>query len=131
MKANRRVRREAKQLFRLCLTADGRVDDERAGRVVRMIAQSGQRSRTAILGQLRRLVKLADERRAARIETAMPLEANTRSAVMDRLERLYGPGLEPAFSENPALIAGMRIQVGNDVYDGSLRAALDALEAKL
>jgi F-type H+-transporting ATPase subunit delta len=39
----------------------------------------------------------------------------------------YGPGLTTSFVENPELIGGMRIQVGCDVYDGSVRARLEAL----
>jgi F-type H+-transporting ATPase subunit delta len=130
MAASRRVRREAKQLFRLCLK-NGRVDEERAHQVVRAVAQSGHRSRAAILAQLRKLVMLEEERRSAHIESAVLLDAEARGSVLARLERIYGPGLEPAFAENPALLAGMRVKVGSDVYDGSLRAALDALVAKL
>jgi F-type H+-transporting ATPase subunit delta len=43
------------------------------------------------------------------------------------LTRRYGPGLNTAFAHRPALIGGMRIQVGSDVYDGSVRAGLAAL----
>jgi F-type H+-transporting ATPase subunit delta len=39
--------------------------------------------------------------------------------------------LDTAFAENPELIGGMRIQIGSDVYDGSVRARLKALEAGL
>ena len=41
---------------------------------------------------------------------------------------MYGPGISTSFAHNPALIGGMRIHVGSDVYDGSVRAGLDALE---
>jgi len=44
------------------------------------------------------------------------------------LKRRYGPGLTAVFAHRPALIGGMRIQVGSDVYDGSVRAGLAALE---
>jgi F-type H+-transporting ATPase subunit delta len=36
--------------------------------------------------------------------------------------------LTTAFTQRPELIGGMRIQVGCDVYDGSVRAGLEALE---
>jgi F-type H+-transporting ATPase subunit delta len=39
--------------------------------------------------------------------------------------------LETSFALNPALIGGMRIKVGSDVYDGSVRGRLDALERQL
>ena len=41
---------------------------------------------------------------------------------------MYGPELNTSFADNPALIGGMRISVGSDVYDGSVKAGLAALE---
>ena len=37
------------------------------------------------------------------------------------LARVYGPGSRRRSATNPALIGGMRIKVGSDVYDGSVR----------
>jgi F-type H+-transporting ATPase subunit delta len=45
--------------------------------------------------------------------------------------RRYGAGLQPSFEVDPALIGGLRIRVGSDVYDGSLRARLAALQTRL
>ena len=42
--------------------------------------------------------------------------------------RRYGPETSTSFRESPALIGGMRIRVGSDVYDGSVKAGLAALE---
>jgi F-type H+-transporting ATPase subunit delta len=47
------------------------------------------------------------------------------------LTRVYGPGLNTSFIHRPALIGGMRIKVGSDVYDGSVQARLAALEEAL
>ena len=49
--------------------------------------------------------------------------------VTANLTRMYGTGLDTSFEENPALIAGMRIRVGSDVYDGSVRARLASIDA--
>ena len=54
-----------------------------------------------------------------------------RDGIEAGLARVYGPGLAASFEENPALIGGMRIKVGSDVYDDSVRARLAALEARL
>ena len=43
------------------------------------------------------------------------------------LARAYGGGLEFRFPHNPALLGGLRMQVGGDVYDGSVQARLAAL----
>ena len=82
----------------------------------------------AILSHFQRLVKLDLERRTARIESAVPLPPDLQASVQAGLTRLYGPGLEISFAQNPALIGGLRIKVGSDVYDGSIQARLAALE---
>jgi F-type H+-transporting ATPase subunit delta len=56
------------------------------------------------------------------------LSAEVRAATEASLTRLYGSGLRITFSETPSLIGGMRIQVGSDVYDGSVLGRLTALE---
>jgi F-type H+-transporting ATPase subunit delta len=73
-------------------------------------------------------VRLEVARRAARIESATALTPRTREQIQSDLSRQYGPGLDFAFLENPALIGGARIQVGGDVYDGSVQGRLAALE---
>ena len=45
-----------------------------------------------------------------------------------RLAKEYGPGLEIQYIINPALLGGLRIQVGSDLYDGSVKNRLDQLE---
>ena len=46
------------------------------------------------------------------------------------LARAYGAGLDFTFTANPALLGGLRVQVGGDVYDGSVQARLAALQGK-
>jgi F-type H+-transporting ATPase subunit delta len=62
------------------------------------------------------------------VESATPLTPDLKANVQAGLEQIYGSRIIISFAESPALIGGMRIQVGSDVYDGSLRAALTALE---
>jgi F-type H+-transporting ATPase subunit delta len=130
MKSPRRAVRAARQLFRLCLV-DGRLDQDRARQIVRRIAGSRGRGALAILSAFHRLVRLDRDRHRATVESAVPLAAEVRDGVQAGLTRVYGPGLETSFEQNPALIGGMRVKVGSDVYDGSVRARLAALEARL
>jgi F-type H+-transporting ATPase subunit delta len=44
------------------------------------------------------------------------------------LVRTYGPEISTSFAEDTTLIGGMRIRVGSDVYDGSVKAGLAALQ---
>lgn len=130
MKANRKVRRAARQLYRLCLV-DGFLDEDRARQVAQRIAASRRRGALAILSDFQRLVRLDSDRHTALVESATPLVAGMREGIQTGLTRVYGPGLAASFKENPALIGGMRIKVGSDVYDDSVRARLAALEARL
>jgi F-type H+-transporting ATPase subunit delta len=130
MKQNRRTRRAARQLYRLCLV-DGALDENRVRTAARHVARSGRRDALAILGRFQHLVKLDRDRHRARVESAVPLPADVRDRVRAGLSRLYGAVVDASFEDNPALIGGMRIQVGSDVYDGSVRGRLAALEARL
>jgi len=127
MRAGKRARREAKELFRGC-AVNGVLDENRVRRTVQLVVAAGRHDSPAVLSLFRRLLKLDLARRTATIESATPLPADLRVAVEAGLTRLYGPGLTTAFTYRPALVGGLRIQVGCDVYDGSVRARLDTLQ---
>ena len=76
-------------------------------------------------------MRLDSERNSALVESATPLMPDMRADIQAGLTRVYGPGVAATFAENPALIGGMRIKVGSDVYDDSVRARLAALQARL
>jgi F-type H+-transporting ATPase subunit delta len=129
MKVTKQARRDAKQLFRLCLV-EGLLDENRVRKVAERIMQAKPRGYLAILSYFQRLVRLDLARHAARIESAAPLPADLQASVQAGLARVYGPGLNTFFAENATLIGGMRIRVGSDVYDGSVQGRLDALERR-
>jgi F-type H+-transporting ATPase subunit delta len=127
MKITKKAKREAKQLFRLCLL-NGLLDENRAWQVAKRVVATGQRDCLPILTHFLRLVRLDCARHTATIESATLLPADLQTIVQTELAHRYGPGLTTAFAQRPELIGGMRIQVGCDVYDGSVRAGLEALK---
>jgi len=127
MKANKRAKREAKQLFRMCLV-NGLLDESRVRRVVQRLVVDGHHDGPAIVWHFARLVKLDLTGHTATIESATPLPADEKTAIEAGLTRRHGPGLVTAFAHRPALIGGLRIQVGSDVYDGSVLARLATLQ---
>ena len=130
MKATKRVMRAARELFRVCFV-DGAVNDARVRLVARRLAGSGRRGALLILSSFQRLVRLDRDRHTALVESATPLSRSVRERIEAGLVRTYGPTLATSFGEDAALIGGVRIKVGSDVYDGSVRAKLAALEALL
>lgn len=127
MKVSKQSKREAKQLYRFCLT-DGVLDEQRARLVVEQVVKVRHRGCLAVLAHFLRLVREDIARHTAGVESATPLPQDLQASVEAGLGRLYGRGLKISYAENPALIGGMRIKVGSDVYDGSVRARLAALE---
>jgi len=83
-----------------------------------------------LLTHFQRLVKLDRARHTAEIESAVPLPADFQASVQAGVQSVYGAGINILFAHRPALIGGMRIKVGSDVYDSSVRSKLDALERR-
>jgi len=127
MKTAKEIQREAKHLFRLCFIDDS-LDENRVRSVLHGLLASKRRGSLPLAGEFQRLVSLHQAQRTARIETATPLPMDLRANVEETLARTYGPDLNTSFSDDASLIGGMRIKVGSDVYDGSVRARLAALE---
>ncbi len=127
MKISKQTRRDARQLFRACLVGDA-LDENRARQAVAGVIRQKPRGYVAILSHFQRLVRLEVARRTARVESAAPLSPQFQAQMQGDLTRRYGPGLSFTFSQNAALIGGVRIQVGGDVYNGSVQGRLAALQ---
>src|SRR5882757_7538449 len=118
MKISKQARRDAKTLFRSCVN-NGLLDENRVRQAVKAVIDGKPRGYVGILTQLQRLVKLDIDQHTAKVESAVALSPDEENAVKVDLNRKYGSGLNITFSQNPALLGGLRIQVGSDVYDGS------------
>jgi F-type H+-transporting ATPase subunit delta len=127
MKISKQAQREARQLFRSC-QVNGLLDENRVRQTVKLLGGQKPRGYVEILSRLHRLVKMDLEQHAARIESATPLPADLQADVTNEIKKKYGGGVSLSFSQNPALIGGLRIQVGSDLYDGSIKMRLEKLE---
>src|SRR5580765_142166 len=101
MKISKQARREAKQLFRSCV-AGGLLDENRARLIVRRLIETKPRGYLAILSHFERLLRLDYDRRSAKVESATSLPSDLQTSVQASLTRLYGPGLNFSFAQNPA-----------------------------
>lgn len=130
MKANKKVRRAARLLYRACLS-EGVLNEERVRQVAHRIAASRRRDSLRLLSDFQRLVRLDRDRHTAVVESATGLPQGVRDSIHGHLARVYGVGLHVMFVASPPLIGGVRIKVGSDVFDTSVRGRLAALEARL
>jgi F-type H+-transporting ATPase subunit delta len=127
MKSKRLQQREAKRLFRLC-TLNGSLDETRVRRVVEQVVAAERPGSFNVLSRFQRLVRLDRQAHSARVESTSSLPDDLRASIEAGLTRLYGGGIVTTYVENPALLGGVRITVGSDVYDGSIQGRLAALE---
>jgi F-type H+-transporting ATPase subunit delta len=51
-----------------------------------------------------------------------------QAQVAGRLNKIYGDGLDLTFKQDASLLGGLRIQVGSDLYDGSVKMRLEKLQ---
>jgi F-type H+-transporting ATPase subunit delta len=125
----KQAKREARQLFRLCLL-NGTLDEDRVRESVRTVIRLRRRGYLTVLSFFCRLVKLDRTQHTARIESAEPVPDDVRVCVQVNLERAYGPGLVTEFVLNRELIGGMRVCVGSDVIDRSVQAGITELKRR-
>jgi F-type H+-transporting ATPase subunit delta len=126
MKIAKQARRDAKQLFNTCKVG-GLLDEARVRKVVGAVIAQKPRGYGGILSHFHRLVKLDIERRSAHVESAVAVSEGLMQSVKTNLAQRYGAGLNVSFAVNPELIGGLRVKIGSDVFDGSVRARLNAL----
>ena len=127
MNISKQARRDARQLFRSCFV-NGRLEDGRVRQTVALLVAKKPRGYVEILSRLHRLVKLELEQHAACVESAVPLPADLQAQVAQRLNKIYGAGRDLTFKEDASLLGGLRIQVGSDLYDGSVKMRLEKLQ---
>jgi F-type H+-transporting ATPase subunit delta len=130
MKAGKDARRSARQLLKSSFSGE-KIDPERARAFVSRIGEEKPRGYLAILSVYLRLLRLEMEKRQAVVESAQLLEDQVRHGLTEDLKKKYGDDLAVEFRASESLIGGMRVRVGNDVWDGSVRGRLDRLAEKL
>jgi F-type H+-transporting ATPase subunit delta len=130
MKITKEARRTSRQLFRVCL-ADGKLDESRVRTVVSSVATKKPRGYIGILDAFARLVSNEVDRQRASVDSASALPPATQSELQASLSKKYGRPLTLEFHVNPELLGGIRVKVGSDVWDGSVKARLNALSESL
>ena len=126
MKGSKQSRRDAKQVFQSC-QVNGALDEARVRQAVTLLIEKKPRGYFGTLQELQRLVKLDVNSRSARVESAVALSEAQQQEVCASLGRLKGADVEVEFAENADLIGGMRVKLGDDVYDGSVKTRLSRL----
>ncbi len=97
-----------------------------------VVAEAG---RLNLLSDIRQtFADLVDERAGiveARVASAQPLTGAQAQALKDSLARRTGKTIRLTWSQDPALLGGLKVQVGSTVLDASLQGQLRQLKTQL
>jgi F-type H+-transporting ATPase subunit delta len=130
MKLNKEIRQLSRKMLQASFT-DGQLDPGRIASLVDSLVTHKPRNYIDVLKNYKRLLRLELEKRHATIETASEVDPTIRSEIISNLKSKYGDDLATEFHVDPQLLGGMRIRVGNDVWDGSVRNRLERLQNEL
>jgi F-type H+-transporting ATPase subunit delta len=130
MKLSKEARRLSRDLFRASFS-DNRLDEGKVRTISQKIADSKPRHYLDILKDYQRLIRLEVEKRHALVESAADLDESTRGQLESSLRAKYGSDLSTEFKVTSDLIGGLRVKIGSDVWDSSVRERLKRLEAQL
>jgi len=126
MKISKVAAATARRLYGLC-QVNGQLDDNRLRDLVSKLIATQPRDYRAILAAIQRLTRLEMARREVLVESATELTATEGQRISAGLAKDYGHKLTIRFTTNPDLLGGLRIKVGDDVLDGSVKGRLDRL----
>ncbi len=130
MKINKEIRQLSREMLRASFT-DGQLDPGRISSLVDSLIARKPRRYIDVLKNYRRLLRLELEKRRARVEVASEVDSAVSSELVTNLKNKYGSDLKTEVVVNPELLGGMRIRVGSDVWDGTVRNRLERLQQQL
>jgi F-type H+-transporting ATPase subunit delta len=103
--------------------------------VVNFLRVLNRHGRINLLSQIAAALRAEWDRKQGRrpvtVRSAVPLDEGQRKALEGRLSTLIGATPVLTAEVDPSLIAGLVVQVGDDVYDASVRTQLKRLRDRL
>lgn len=85
----------------------------------------------AIAAEYRKEMNARLHIREAVITSARELDANQRAEIEARASKLAGVKVQAVFKQDPALLGGVVLRIGDTIYDGSVRGRLEELRETL
>jgi len=117
---------------RLMLAICGERIDGHARNFVQLLVKNGRLSALAETHKLYEQLKSKDEGVVeANIESAYPLEDQQLEQIVSLLAKRYNKKISPSVGVDSDLIGGIKVQVGDKVWDASVRGRLQEMAAAL
>jgi F-type H+-transporting ATPase subunit delta len=124
----KQVQSLARQLFKLSFDGAA-LSAERVGGVLAYVEKTRPANTVRVLRAYQRLVAAEFARGQALVEHAGAVSEATLAAIAAAMTKKYARPVVAAAKPNPALLAGLRVRVGDDLYESSVSNQLAALGA--
>jgi F-type H+-transporting ATPase subunit delta len=128
--ASKNITDLARKLYKLSFDNNALSSDRVAG-VLEYVEKHAPANSMAVLKAYQRLIVAEVARNRAIIEHAGTASETTLSTIANALTQKYGHPVETISKSNPALIAGLRIRIGDDIYESSVAGQLADLAANV
>jgi F-type H+-transporting ATPase subunit delta len=130
MRTTKEARKTSRRLLSLSFT-DGKLDQQKVNQMVQSVLQDKPRHYGEVLQDYQRLLRLEVEKRHAVVESATTLNSTLSDLLITKLKARYGDDLTIEFKTNSNLLGGLRVKLGDDVWDGSVRNRLRTLQEQI
>ncbi len=128
MRGNKQTQQLARQLFQLSLD-NGVLSAERVAGVLAYVEKHAPAKPVALLQAYQRLIAREVARGQAIVEHAGPVDDALLKSIEGAMSQRYHRPVVASGKPNSELLAGLRIRVGDDVFETSVSAQLAALSA--
>ena len=126
MTRDKKIRQFVKKLVELS-KEDGLVTEPRVSEVLSGLREAAIRNKGTVLKTYLHFIRKEVAEQTAVVYTPGALSEASLSAIESSFSRIYGRSISAKTAEDKSLIAGVRIRVGDDVYDASVAGRLKRL----
>lgn len=124
----KQVQQLARQFFKLSVV-DGRLSADRVAGVLEYVEKHRPARTMAVLKAYQRLVAAEFARGQAVVEHAGSIGDATLATIAAAMTKRYSRPVTAVARKNDALLAGLRVRVGDDTFESSIASQLTTLAA--
>ena len=122
----KQIQQLARQFYKLSFT-NGVISAGQVAGVLDYIEKHRPANSMAVLKAYQRLIAAEVARGQAVVEHAGPINSAALDAIAAAMSKKYGRSVTAVEKRNEALLAGVRVRIGDDLYESSVASQLATL----